>query len=607
MRRSHKYKLKEKSNNIKENKSNLIEKPYPWSQFFKDYYLILKGRRLKFLIFSIIIAISNLIPFLIAFLIGKIIDFFIYYNKGDPLNLFYAYVFFIGFAGLSQVLLRFYAKIRIQTLGANLRKEIRVKAILNIIDLELKESEKEETGSKIQKINQGSESVFKGVNSFINEGLYIASNLFGSLIIFLFLDIKYLLFSLFFISVYLVGEIYFNRKLSYWQDQLNKIKEKVSGKIHESTSNLLTVKSMGLRDVFKNSTQDYEQKYFEIWESNRKVSQLKFKTIKIFAAVSYALFILIVGFDVIVGTITAGSIVVFVNYFGRLRDSFDRLTNKSTEFVEIRSSVGRFMTVYGINVLDNNGGVEFPKNWKTIEFRNITFKYKNKNVLKNFSLCIKRNQKIGIVGKSGCGKSTLSKLLLGLYKPQKGEIYIDNIPLNKFKHNSITKNISIALQESEMFNLSLVDNITISSIKKDKNKFYRAINISQLKPIIRKLPNGINTLIGEKGYKLSGGEKQRLGIARALYKNSSIIIFDESTSNLDYETERKILNKFDKQLKDKTLLVSAHRLTTLKNMDKIYFIERGKVTEQGTYNQLIKNKGKFYKLWKQQKSTKKHK
>ena len=236
---------------------------------------------------------------------------------------------------------------------------------------------------------------------------------------------------------------------------------------------------------------------------------------------------------------------------------------------------------------------------------NVCFKYKNEDVLEDFSLNIKKGEKIGIVGRSGSGKSTLFKLLLKLYLPQKGKIYFDGMSMDNFKKDSITKKISIVPQETEVFNLSFKENITISTPGDINYKKYKqALELSQCVPIVSKMPEGDNTLIGEKGVRLSGGERQRLGIARALYKDSDIIIFDESTSNLDYETERKIQDAFDDEFKDKTLIFAAHRLSTLKNMDKILLIEHGKIVEEGNYNDLVRKKGQFYKLLRKQESSK---
>ncbi len=574
---------------------------YSWRQFFKDYWKFLDGRRLRFTFYTSVASLSHLIPFAIAYLLGAVIDFFIGYNLGDSLNQFYFLVLGIGFLGGFQVWLRFYGKNGLHIIAANIRKETRVAAMSKIMDLELKWHEKEETGSKIQKINQGGESIYKGMSNFSNDGIAIIAGLIGGLVLFLILDWRYLIFASIYIAVYLAGETYFNKRINYWQDRFNRVKEKVSGKMHESISNLLTIKSLGLKESFRKSTLSYETDAYKIWEKTKNLNQMKFKTVKIFGALAYAGFILLIGFDAVTGIITTGSILVFAAYFDKLKGALFKVTNSSTTFIEIKSSIGRFMTIFGMEIFDNEKDLlDIPKNWKTIEFDNVTFRYKEKNVLRDFSLKINRGEKIGIVGRSGCGKSTLTRLFLGLYHPRKGKILIDGIELKKYKHNSLTNTIAIVLQDSEMFNSSLLKNVTISSTKKDFKTFEKAVKISQLAELIEKLPKGINTLIGEKGYHLSGGERQRLGIARAIYKNTPMIILDEATSSLDSRTENLIQEGIEADLEDKTILIIAHRLSTLKNVDRIVVMEDGKIIEQGEYNELLRKKGDFYKLLKTQ-------
>jgi ABC-type multidrug transport system fused ATPase/permease subunit len=150
--------------------------------------------------------------------------------------------------------------------------------------------------------------------------------------------------------------------------------------------------------------------------------------------------------------------------------------------------------------------------------------------------------------------------------------------------------------------MTLLENVTISSPKKDFKKFEKTIRIAQLRELIKKLPKGINTLIGEKGYRLSGGERQRIGIARAIYTNNPMIILDEATSALDSKTENLIEKGIEQNFENKTLLVIAHRLSTLKNVDKIVVMEKGEIIEEGAYKDLLKKRGEFYKLWRQQKT-----
>ncbi len=570
---------------------------YSFPNLFRDYWLLLKGKRFSFVMHTILRSLSNLISFVITFILGKIVDFFTHYQKGEPLTYFYYSVIFIAVLGSFQVWLRFFSKVQMQTIAAELRKEVRLSAMSKLMELDLKWHDEEETGSKIHKINDGSENIFNGIKTFSNEGIQIIMGLIGSIIFFFALNWKYALFGLAYTGIYLYGEHYFNKKLMEVKTELNKIKEKISGKLHESASNILTIKSLGLRRSFEQKTEHYEKLYYNIWKRSRDTSEKKVKSIKIFSSIAYALFILLVGYDAANGLITVGLILVFVSYFGKLRDALEEITHNITEFISIKSSLGRFMTIFGQEIIIRSDLPEIPSNWKTIEFIDVSFAYKEKLVLNNFSLVINRGDKIGIVGKSGCGKSTVVKLLLSLYQPQKGSILINGRKLGDYQHQSISKTIAVSLQESEVFNLSLKDNVAISNLQVKEKELKRAFEIAHLDSVIQKLPQGLDTPIGEKGYHLSGGERQRVGIARAVYKDCPLLVFDEATSHLDSKTESLIQASIKKRLKDKTLILIAHRLSTLRDLDKIIVLEEGSVAETGNFAELIKKKGIFYKLY----------
>ncbi|MFH1276039.1 MAG: ABC transporter ATP-binding protein, partial [Candidatus Woesearchaeota archaeon] len=396
--------------NILKNKGD-----YSWKIFFKDYWVFLKGRRLVFSFFTFLRGLSNIIPFINTFFLGLIVDFFTHYQKGDPLTLFFLLAGGISVLGMLQVYLRFYSKDKMQTIAAHIRKDLRIKAMSNMMDYSLAWHEKEETGSKIQKINAGADSVFQGVKDFSNEGMRIITELGGALLIFFGLNWKYAVFSLIYLAIYLGGERYYNKKVAYWEDQVNKIKEKVSGKIHESASNLLTVKTLGLQKSFERSTSINEKKYFEMWKKRKAMNYRKTKTIKAISALSQGLFILLVGFEFIKGNITLGSILIFVNYYSKLVSASQEITHKMPDFISVKSQVGRFMSLFGAEILSDEGEFIMSKKWKKIFFNDVCFKYKDEPTLNHFNLSLNKNEKVGIVGRSGCGKSTLVKLLLNLY------------------------------------------------------------------------------------------------------------------------------------------------------------------------------------------------
>ncbi|MBD3318680.1 ATP-binding cassette domain-containing protein [Candidatus Woesearchaeota archaeon] len=250
-----------------------------------------------------------------------------------------------------------------------------------------------------------------------------------------------------------------------------------------------------------------------------------------------------------------------------------------------------------MTIIDGKSEVEgsqvMPKDWKRMVFDRVSFRYRDKWVLKNFSLVIMRNDRIGIVGKSGSGKSTVAKLLLGLYTPTRGRILVDGIDLNAFTRHSRVRQIGAVLQDAEVFNDTLARNIAVG-MAVNTDRVNAAIRDSGLQSVVNRLPRGHKTVIGEKGYCFSGGERQRLGIARALYRDVPCIIFDEATSSLDTATERDVQRAVDAL--QKTVLIIAHRLSTLKNMDRIVVMQKGRIVEDGTFEQLTQRRGIFAQL-----------
>jgi ATP-binding cassette subfamily B protein len=247
---------------------------------------------------------------------------------------------------------------------------------------------------------------------------------------------------------------------------------------------------------------------------------------------------------------------------------------------------------------------EYPHQWKKLIISHVGFSYRNRHILKDISITINRGEKVGIVGLSGAGKSTLFKLLLDLYETYEGTIMLDNVSLKDIRRQSYIDHVSVVLQDTELFDMSLQDNIKIartSSSSDDRESLADSVHRAHLGEVVSELPKGLDTLIGEKGFKLSGGQRQRLGIARALYRQPDILLLDEATSHLDAHSEKEIQRAIEENIGQFTCLVIAHRLSTIKAMDKIVVLEHGEVVEIGSFSELLKKKGHFAAMWKEQK------
>ena len=573
---------------------------YSNKQFIKDIFYFIRNHKAKFILFSIILTIGILIGLVPPLILAEIINFFV--DSTKELNYFYLLLtgFFastmIGYSLIS------FAKYKLEILSNKMQNELKISSYEKIIAGNLAWQDKEKTGNKLERINAGEKDFQKLMGLYIHKGSSQVITTIGVLAVFAFFGLKYLLLSIIFLAVYLYFEKRLNKKMADISIELKKSREESSGRGYEISSTISTIKALGMEKHSHKIISNLENEVLNLKNERRKASTKKWYIVTFIQSLFFALFLFLVGMDIAKGVLAVGIFVVYVSYFQKLRDFLGMVSLELNTVIDIKSSFNRMMNLLRSIPDVKEEGASNLKLWNQINFRNVSFGYSSKDpILKNFNLKINKGEKIGIVGFSGSGKSTFFKLLLKLYLPNKGDILFDKKKIQDVKRDSILHKTSYVPQEVELFNLSIKDNIKISSKKNNINRYKKALDTSLTNEIIEKLPKKDLTILGEKGTRISGGEKQRIGIARALYKDSEIIILDEATSNLDFNTEKKIQEKLSK-LKDKTLIVSAHRLSTLQNMDKIIFLEKGEIVEQGTFNELLEKKGKFFKLWQKNKS-----
>jgi ABC-type transport system involved in Fe-S cluster assembly fused permease/ATPase subunit len=308
------------------------------------------------------------------------------------------------------------------------------------------------------------------------------------------------------------------------------------------------------------------------------------------------------GEDIAKGKMSIGDFVV-VNTF--LLQLYLPLNFLGFIYREIRQSLLDMGRMFAL--VDEIPDIEDKKNAKELKvklgkvtFKNVNFWFGKRHILKNLSFEIAPGKKVAIVGPTGAGKSTISKLLFRFYDPSSGNIYIDDQSINDVTQTSLRSNIGVVPQDTVLFNDTIKYNISYSKPGSSLKEINKAARLSSIDKFIKNLELGYDTIVGERGLKLSGGEKQRVAIARALLKNPKIFIFDEATSALDTKTEKSIEKSLKKLSNNNTTLVIAHRLSTVIDADKIIVLDKGQVKEEGSHLELLNKNGLYAEMWQRQ-------
>ncbi len=328
------------------------------------------------------------------------------------------------------------------------------------------------------------------------------------------------------------------------------------------------------------------------------ICYLRSFAIQIFSLFTFVAILCIGGMGVIESTITVGGLIAIVENYQKIMTPFIRVSDFLASYQECSVSLNRINRLLN-QKKDENYQIDYDiEQVNAIAFQEVSFFYEEgKNVLNNVSMKFEYGKVTALVGESGSGKTTIGNLLLRLWQPQEGNIYIDDKEITNFTVKSIREKISIVSQNVVLFDDTILNNIRLQNTSISEDEIWKMCKTCGIYDFIKGLPEGLETMVGERGVKLSGGQKQRIEIVRALLKNTPIILFDEATSALDNNTENIIQNAID-QIKDNHIvIVIAHRLSTIQNADKIYVIQDGMIIEEGKHEQLIEKNGKYASLY----------
>lgn len=482
--------------------------------------------------------------------------------------------------------------------GTNISKRLRTLVFDKITSLSYGKISKKQTGELMERVNSDTREIQNQLTGMIPELIYqLTIIIWVSVIIFSF-DWKlglliFLPFPFIFVGFY----SFWNFTRRNYHKQWTK-SSKTATILHDIFNGIRVVKSFGME---KSEAKRYDNSADEL----RRIS---IKNDVFFSIISPVLnfgmgigeFFLLyyAGNKILSGEMTLGTMMQFSSYITIIYARMRWFTNIPRRLVAFMTSVSKIFELLDeksdITDGEKNQNIEIEGN---ILFENVSFGYEDSaDVLRNVSLEIHKGDMIGIVGKSGAGKSTMINLLMRLYDVDDGAIKIDGVDIRDMSQEVLRRNIGVVLQENYLFHGTVFDNIAYAKPDATHEEVIAAAKVSGAHQFIMKMPDGYNTYIGERGQTLSGGEKQRISIARAMLHNPKILILDEATASLDTETEKTIQDALQKLTERRTTIAIAHRLSTLRNATKLIVLDKGRIAEIGTHNELLEKKGIYYNL-----------
>ncbi|MBO9571889.1 MAG: ABC transporter ATP-binding protein [Chitinophagaceae bacterium] len=568
----------------------------------------LQPQRNLILLSLLLATVGQLLTLIDPIIFGKIIDDYASAPATRPENeLIKGVLFWLGVAivvslaaRLAKAFQDYTTKLAVAAFGMQIFND-GLRQTLRLNFQEFEESRSGETLSVLQKVKTDTE---RFISSFIN---ILFSSVIGiGFLVWYSITKNWMLIPVFVVGILVLGSLtgLLSKKIKTVQRSINRETNKMSGVITESLRNIELVKSLGLTFPEIRRLREQTKKIYDLeMVKVRKVRTLSFlqgTTLNLLR--QSILFILL--WLIFRHVLTTGELItmqfISTSIFGPLQD----LGNIILQYREVEASVNNFDTLMKKPVEQRPDEPVETGPLKDLEFRNVVFRHKtaNINAIDDVSFDVRTGQTIAFVGPSGSGKSTLVKLLVGLYKPVEGEIFFNGQRAVDIRYNALRKQIGFVTQDTQLFAGTIRDNLLFVKPDATDEEIVEVLNKSSCEPLLSRSPHGVYTVLGEGGMKLSGGEKQRISIARALLRHPRLLIFDEATSALDSLTEEDITTTIRQisAAREQITVLIAHRLSTIMHADTIYVLERGKIVETGSHNLLLSQKGLYYAMWRQQ-------
>jgi len=568
-----------------------------WKKFF-SYYKPYIGVFLADMFFAFLSAVVTLaLPIIVRYITGVVV----YEPKTEALDtitkLAVIMVILILLAGFSNFFITYYGHMMGAKMEFNMRKEI----FSHYQKLSFSFYDNEKVGQLMSRITSDLFDITELFHHGPEDIVISIIKIIGSFIILSFINVKLALIALCTIPIMAVYASILNKKMKKaFKNNRAKLAD-INAQIEDNLSGIRVVKSFANEAI--------EEEKFD--EGNRNFLKGKRNSYRYMATYNSGLSVLINMITVVVVTagaaaitkneITIADLLAFTLYVSNFIEPVNKLINFTEQFQNGISGYERFIEIMAImpDISDENA-VYAPETFKgSVQFKNVSFKYEESKemVLKDVNLSVNAGEYVALVGFSGAGKTTLCSLIPRFYDVTDGEVLIDGMCVKDIKLKNLRDNIGIVQQDVYLFTGTIYENILYGRPAASRKEVVEAAKAANAHEFIMSLPDGYDTYIGQRGVKLSGGQKQRLSIARVFLKNPPILIFDEATSALDNESEKVVQDSLEKLAKNRTTFVIAHRLTTIKNAEKILVLAEDGIKEEGTHEQLLAKKGIYYNLY----------
>lgn len=575
----------------------------------KELFYFAKQYKGTFFFISLLVLLVSLLKLLEKYLFKIFIDKGTEFNAGSLLTeKFIQILIIIGlvflFSTILRTLFQWIEMHYLNRLEMNLVFALKRKYFNHIIDLSHNFHTTNKTGSLLSRLGRGARAIEGFVDFLVFNGAPLVLNLIVVGISVYYFDKLSALLLLFISCIFIAYSLFLLHKTKEQRIKSNNAEDLEKGIVGDFFTNIDSVKYYGKENTVKNIFSRYAQD-----TKKKTVKALDFykwlepgQSFIVGIGLILVLYFPLIKF--IHGEISLGTLAfIYAVYANASEPLFSfvwglRKVNESIADLQALLSYGNITN----DIKDKAHAQEMHIEKGEITFQNITFGYhKKRPVIQKFSLKIHPHQKVALVGHSGSGKTTLVKLLYRLYDPEKGNILIDGQSIKEVQQESLRSELSIVPQECILFYDTIYNNIAFSNSQATRKEVLKAIKFAQLDTFIENLPKKEQTYVGERGVKLSGGEKQRVSIARALLANKKVLVLDEATSALDSKTEHQIQEELEKLMKGRTTIIVAHRLSTIMKADKIIVMEKGSVVQVGTHRELIRQEGVYKELWSLQK------